>query len=138
MWDYLSEFWNAITEVGETTVEWFQNIGNAVAGAIGGMFEWLIRYVNDFFILLGWIFSILKELIVAFVLPISYIFNFLRAFTISAFSGIQDPELTYEFSGEVLSVFQAIPYWSTIGSVIGIAFLVIGGVGILKLITKIT
>ena len=82
MWGYLEQFWNAITQVGDYTIEWFRNIGNAVAGAIGGMFDWLIHYVSDVFIFLGWLFSILKELIMTFLSPVAYTFNFLKSFTI--------------------------------------------------------
>lgn len=142
MFDYLVEFWSEITEVvvsaGTYTVDWFESVGNAVAGAIGGMFAWLIHYLNDFFIFLGWVFSILKELILCFILPISYIFNFLKAFTISAFSAPQTAELGYSFSAGVLSVFDEIPYWSTVATVLGIALLVGVGVAILKVIMSIS
>lgn len=138
MWSYLDQFWNAITQVGDYTIEWFQNIGNAVAGAIGGMFDWLIHYVSDFFIFLGWIFSILKELILAFLSPVSYIFNLLKSFTISAFISPQTPPVSYTFSSEIMGVFNTIPYWSVLCSLIGIAILVILGVIILRLFLSLT
>jgi len=141
MWDYLSQFWNAITEtvvsVNTYTVEWFQNIGNAVAGAIGGMFSWLIHYLNDFFIFLGWVFSILKELISVFTLPIYYVFNFLKSFTISSFSTPILPSASYSFSPEIMSIFQSLPYWSVIISVLGITVLIVIGVAVMKALLNI-
>lgn len=138
MWEYLAQFWDAITEVGTYTIAWFQSVGNAVAGAIGGMFNWLIHYVNDFFIFLGWTFSIIKELVKTFTLPISYIFNFLKAFTISAFSSPQTPDASYTFSSGILGVFQSLPYWNVITAVLGISILIIIGIAIFKLLLKIT
>lgn len=142
MFEYLTEFWSEITEVvvsaGTYTVNWFESVGNAVAGAIGGMFAWLIHYLNDFFIFLGWVFSIIKELIVVFILPISYVFNFLKAFTISAFSAPQTAELGYSFSAGVLALFDAVPYWDTIVTVLGLAVMFFLAVTLLKLILWIT
>jgi hypothetical protein len=142
MWEYLSQFWDSITEVvldlGTFTIEWFESVGNAVAGAIGGMFNWLIHYVNDFFILMGWIFSILKELVNAFTLPISYIFNFLKSFTISAFGNPITPDVNYSFASYVISALENIPYWEYIGTILGITISVIAGVSLLKLITNIS
>lgn len=138
MWDYLSQFWDAITEVGSYTVEWFQNIGNAVAGAVGGMFDWLIHYMNDFFILMGWAFTIIRELVKTFTLPVSYVFNFLKSFTISAFSDPQIPEASYSFSSETMEIFQSLPYWNVITTVLGVSVLIIIGVAIFKLFLKIT
>lgn len=142
MWDYLSEFWDAITEtvvsVNTYTVEWFQNIGNAVAGAIGGLFAWLIHYFNDGFVFLGWIFSILKEIILVFTLPIFFIFNFLKAFTISAFSTPIVPSTIYSFSPGIMAIFETLPYWDTIGGVLGFATLIVIGVAILKILLQVS
>lgn len=142
MWDYLSQFWDAITGVivdaGSYSVEWFQNIGNAVAGAIGGMFSWLIHYFNDFFIFTGWIFSILKELVLVFTLPIFFIFNFLKAFTISAFSSPVIPGAEYYFSPGTMAVFQSIPYWNVMIGVLGMTILIVIGVAILKILLKVS
>lgn len=142
MWDYLSQFWDAITGVvvdaGIYSIEWFQNIGNAVAGAIGGMFSWLIHYFNDFFIFTGWIFSILKELILVFTLPIFFIFNFLKAFTISAFSSPITAGASYSFNPETMAVFESIPYWTTIVGVLSFAVLIVIGVAILKIILQVS
>jgi len=142
MWGYLEQFWNAISQVvieaGVYTIEWFQSIGNAVAGAIGGMFDWLIHYVNDFFIFTGWIFSIIKELVKAFILPISYVFNFLKSFTLQAFSSPKTPEATYTFSAEIQEVFETIPYWDILIMLIGVAILIIFGIAILKIFLRLT
>jgi len=142
MWDYLSQFWDAITGVivdaGSYSVEWFQSVGNAVAGAIGGMFSWLVHYFNDFFIFTGWIFSILKELILVFTLPIFFIFNFLKAFTISAFSSPITAGASYSFDPETMAVFENIPYWTTIVSVLSFTVLIVIGVAILKIILQVS
>jgi len=138
MWDYISQFWDAITGIGDYTIEWFQNIGNAVAGAIGGLFDWLFHYISDLFVFLGWIFSVLTQMIQTFTLPISYVFNFIKGFTSSAFSDPQIAGLGYSFSPAIMGVFEAIPYWSVILSVLGIGVSVIVGFGIFRLLLKVS
>ncbi|GAI38972.1 unnamed protein product, partial [marine sediment metagenome] len=60
-WGFLGEFWDAITgatiNAWEYTADWFKQIGLAVAGAIGGLFDYLIHYFSDLFVFLGWLFS---------------------------------------------------------------------------------
>lgn len=142
MWDYILQFWDSLTEVvvsaGSYSVEWFQNIGNAVAGAIGGLFDWIIHYLNDFFIFLGWIFTMITELMKTLTLPISYIFNYLKGFTTSAFSSPQATGISYTFSPEIMGVFEAIPYWDTMLIVLGIGFSITIGFSIFKLFLKIS
>jgi len=142
MWDYILQFWDALTETvvsaGVYSVEWFQNIGNAVAGAFGGLFDWIIHYVNDLFVFLGWIFTMITQLVRTFTLPISFVFNFLKSFTVSAFSSPQTADLSYSFSSEIMGVFEAIPYWNVILLVLAIGVLVIIGFSIFRLLLKIT
>ena len=142
MWGYLSQFWDAVSEVvvsgGTYTVDWFYSVGNAIAGAIGGMFDWLIHYVSDFFIFGGWIFTIIKQLILCLILPITFIFNFLKSFTLSAFANPTTPQATYSFSSQIMSVFATIPYWSVITEMVGVLMLIIVGIAVFRIITRIT
>lgn len=130
-WGYLGEFWNAITGVGEYTVEWFQNVGNAVGGALGNLFEFVNHSLSDVFVFGGWFFSALGTLLGKLWLPINYVFNFFSAFIEKAFSTPQAQEI-WSFSDEVMTVFEKIPYWNTMISVLGVCILVIVGVSILK------
>lgn len=142
MWDYILQFWDSLTEVvvsaGSYSVEWFQNIGNAVAGATGGLFDWLIHYINDFFIFIGWTFSMITDFLETFILPISYAFNFLKSFTTSAFSSPQVASASYYFSPEIKGIFDGLPYWNVVVSVLGVGILIIVGVSIFKLFLKIS
>lgn len=137
MWGFLTEFWDAITGVGEYTIEFFENIGLAVAGAIGNLFNYIIHYTNDFFIFLSWVFSALKELTLAITLPLSYIFTFLRGFIINSTQEPIIPEVSYKFTTSTMEIFETIPYWTTISITLGVGILIIGGIGILMLILKI-
>lgn len=120
MWGFLSEFWNAITQVGEYTIEWFQNIGLAVAGAIGNLFDFALHYINDGAVFFGWVGSILKEVFLTFVMPFSYLFSFLKALLATAF--VTPTNFTgYTWNSDILGIFSAIPYWDTLKVVIGIA-----------------
>ena len=69
IWGYLSEFWDNITEVVVSTlgnsitytIEFFQSVGNAVAGAIGSLFDDLIHHIYDVFLVIYWLFEHLKN-----------------------------------------------------------------------------
>lgn len=135
MFGYLSEFWNAITEVGGTTVAWFQSVGNAVAGAIGNLFYTALHYVNDTWVFLGWIFSIISQLVSLFLLPLTFVFNFLKGFVANVFA--PPVSFSYSWSTEILGVFNHIPYWTEIGVVLGACLSVIVVIGLLWLFTKL-
>lgn len=131
VWGYLSEFWNSITQVGDYTIEFFQNIGNAVAGALGNLFEFLNHSLSDVFIFAGWFFSTLGNLLSKLWLPVNFIFTFFSAFVEKAFTN-PEPQNIWVFSDEIMSVFETIPYWSTLTFVLGIGILIIVGMAILK------
>ena len=132
MWGYLSEFWNAITEVIEYPVAWFQSVGNAVAGAIGGLFEDLTHHFYDIFYIGQWFLENLGEMFEAAFTPLIWIFNFVRGFFVSASMtkeqlGIEIPEFTL-LTDNVKAVFEAIPYFNLLLTAIA------GGFGILIII----
>lgn len=124
MWGFLGEFWNAITQVGDYTIEWFQNIGLAVAGAVGNLFDFALHLINDVGVFFGWVGSILKEIVMTFVMPMTYIFTFLKSLLSSAFQSPTD-FTDYSWDAGILGVFSTIPYWNTLIVVIGIGISVI-------------
>lgn len=135
MWGYLSEFWNSIVEVGDTTVAWFQSVGNAVAGAVGSLFETTLHYLNDTWVFLGWIFSAIGQLITLFLMPLNFVFQFLKGLVLSAFGSPVDYE--YSWSAGALQLFERIPLWSTIAPVLIACVFVIALFFILRLMTKL-
>jgi hypothetical protein len=135
MWGYLGEFWNSITDVGSTTIAWFQNVGNAVAGAVGNLFESTLHYLNDTWVFIGWLFSVIAQLVSLFLLPLNFIFQFLKGFLSTAFSAPTNYSFTW--SSEVLAVFQHIPLWSTMSVVLGACLSILALVAILWLFTKL-
>lgn len=140
-WGFLGEFWNAVAaktiNAWEYTAEWFQQIGLAVAGAVGSLFDYLIHYISDFFVFLSWVFAALRELVLSITLPISYVGGFLRGFIINALKDPPDPEAAYTFSTSTMEIFATIPYWSVLSMIIGVSILVMGGIAIILLITKL-
>jgi len=134
-WGYLGEFWNAITGVGDYTIAWFQSVGNAVAGAVGNLFEFVNHSLSDVFVFGGWFFSVLGNLIGKLWLPINYIFNFFKSFAEKAFSTPVNPDI-WNFNDEIKSVFENIPYWNTITLVLGVCILIIFSVAILRQFLK--
>lgn len=132
MWGYLTEFWEAITQVGDYTIAFFESIGNAVAGAIGGLFEDLTHHIYDVFYLLRWFFENLGTMISNAFSPLTWIFNFVKGFFVSATMtaeelGIEIPTFTL-LTDNVKAFFQVIPYFNLILTAIS------GALGILVLI----
>ena len=132
MWGYLVEFWDAIIQVGDYTIEWFEQIGNAVAGAIGGLFEDLIHHIYDIFYIAEWFLDNLSQMLATAFTPLSWIFNFVRGFFVSATLtieelGIELPELSV-FTGDVQEVFENFPYMNLlltgVGGALGIFIVV--------------
>jgi len=136
VWDYFSQFWDLIVEVGSYPVEFFQNIGLAVAGAIGSFFDVIFHNINDIFVIVVWLGISLKTIFLSITSPVVYFFNVVRWFFATAFQTPQLPEASYTFSQEVLEVFNTIPNWSVISIVLGAVVLMLGGVAILKLLLK--
>lgn len=131
MWGYLTEFWDKLVAVGEYSIEWFQGVGNAVAGAIGSLFETLIHYLYDYFFLGWWFADSLASLFLILVRPLVWVFNFGRGFFSVAFKtaeelGLETGEVV-GFGDNVWAVFDAIPYMNYIflgvGGIIGLMFL---------------
>lgn len=132
MWGYLGEFWNAIIQVGDYTIAWFQGIGNAVAGAVGALFEDLIHHFYDIFYTIWWFLDALQNLFVIIFRPLIWIFNFGKGFFDTAFKtaselGLEIGELGH-FGTQVFDFFDTIPYFNYIfagvGAGLGLLFLV--------------
>ena len=142
MWGYLTEFWNAITgvvvEAGNYTADFFQSIGNAVAGAIGGAFDWFLHFGFDTYTFIRWVADSFSQLFVFLTSPLSYFYQFLKAFfvNISAPPTGIDSGLT-QYATSTLDIFQAIPYWDTLTLILGVGVLVAGAVGLVALFLKI-
>lgn len=135
-WGFLGEFWNLIVDVADYPIEFFQNIGFAVAGALGNFFDVIFHNLNDIFVFFVWIGAALKNIFLAIVSPLLYFFNVLRWFFTTAFGEIPSAELTYTFSPEVLEVFDAIPHWDLVSLVMGAIILLLAGVATLKLLLR--
>lgn len=135
-WGIFSQFWNLITGVAEYPIAFFENIGFAVAGALGTFFDTIFHNLNDIFVFFVWIGVALKTFFLAIVSPLLYFFNVLRWFFTSAFGSLPEAELTYAFSPEVLEVFSAIPHWDLLSLIMGAIILLLAGVATLKLLLR--
>jgi len=138
IWQYLSQFWDSIVAVGEYPIAYFQNIGIAVAGALGSFFDVIFHNLNDIFLFLSWSGSNLKNIFLSLLSPITYFFDILRFFFTTAFSTptAPDPTATFTFSQQVLDVFQAIPNWQIFSSILGAVIIFVVGLSGLKLLLR--
>lgn len=139
-WGYLGEFWDSVASstinAWEYTADWFQNIGNAVAGALGNLFEFINHSLSDAFVFLGWLFENLSFIFAQLLAPVKYIFEFSQSFVSQAFLPPATTTEIWNFNTSTIAVFEAIPFWSEFSVVLGIAILVIFGIAILKLFLK--
>jgi hypothetical protein len=116
MWGYLTEFWDAIVIVGDYPIAWFQSVGNAVAGAIGGLFEDLTHHFYDIFYIAQWFLENLGEMLSTAFTPLTWIFSFVRGFFSSATMslgelGIEVPAINL-ISDNVKAFFEVVPYFN--------------------------
>ena len=137
VWGYLAEFWDKLTDVGDYTIAWFQGIGNAVAGAIGSLFEDLIHHIYDVFYIFQYLIDQLQTLISILFTPLTWVFNFVKGFFISAFADPIEPTITWTFDDQYLAVFQAIPYWNILMFGIGAGLSILVLVFIFKRLSSI-
>lgn len=145
VWGYLSNFWDSVTESIATTtgsiiqypVSFFQSIGNAVAGAVGDLFDTFFHSFSDIFIFLTWSFSVFGNILAHLAFPITFIYNFFKGVFFYAFTAPSAPDIPYTFSTTTISVLQAIPYWDSFATALGVILIMICGISVLKLLTHL-
>lgn len=80
MFSFIAQFWNSITSVlvGGVTygIDFFQNIGVAVAGAIGSFFLVFLQYIYDFFVSITYVFQAFLNILPILLAPLYFIFDF--------------------------------------------------------------
>lgn len=135
MWQIISQFWNSITEASSGTIEFFQSIGNAVAGAVGSFFAEIIHLVFDFILLFRYIFEVVKHLFWIILEPLSFILNFIFVFITSLFADIEY-QPTIGFIPEVKQLLEMVPQWAIFSQVFGAAFFVLIGFACLRVLTS--
>jgi hypothetical protein len=132
IWGYLSEFWDSISDVvvgGVTySIDWFKGIGNAVAGAVGSLFDDLIHHFYDIFYAFHYLLENLGIFFTTIFKPIVYFFYLLKGFFTASFIKPEETDIAWSFGSEIMDVFLAIPYWSVFMFALG------GGVSILIII----
>jgi len=138
LWNYFAQFWQAVSDVvvgGITyTADFFRNIGNAVAGALGQFFDVIFHNLNDVLVFLGWFFHNIKEIFLFLLSPVSYFFTFLKTFISALGQTPSSPAISYAFSSDTLAVFNTIPHFDTFRVVLGAIIVFLGGIAILKLL----
>jgi hypothetical protein len=139
-WGYLTEFWNSVSSstlnAWEYTQDWFYNIGNAVAGAVGNLFDFIIHYFNDFLCFINYLAHSLAFILGQILFPIKYIFAFSSNFFSNVLSPPIEPEELTGFSTTTVSFLTSLPYWNIIMITLTIIILFVGAMGILKLFLK--
>jgi hypothetical protein len=134
VWDYLSLFWDKIVAIGDYSIQWFQNIGNAVAGALGLFFDFIFHNLNDIFVILAWLANYLKIIFTSLLAPLSYFFTFIKTFFSIALSTPASNQLAYSLPANIAEFFNAVPNFSILSSVMGYILILVIGIASLRLL----
>jgi hypothetical protein len=91
---------------------------------------------SDFIIFVGWAWQNIIIIVGKIFAPIRYIYIFLKSFISSALGTPIEPESIYAFSDEIKGVFQHIPYWNVLISVLIVGIMILMIMFILKTFLK--
>jgi hypothetical protein len=141
--DYFVSFWNSITSSTASTtsnavtygVDFFQNIGNAVAGAIGNIFLVPFHFLIDFGLALGWVFENLIKFFGYILMPFEFLITFFGVFVQSIVAGNSVPATPlFVQNSQALALVQSFPLMSTLGLVLAGLVVVAGVLTTIKVI----
>lgn len=137
VWGYITEFWNSITTaiVGGATygIDWFQSVGNAVAGAVGGLLGYLIHWFSDLFIFLGWFSQNMGVVFKFLFTPFQFVYAFLSEFTAKLFETSIDPGIDIT----ITDYLEIIPYSAQIIGILSIGLMTLVFFFLIKQLQKI-
>lgn len=135
IYNFLSQFWNTLTSVGDYTIEFFQNIGNAVAGAMGGIIEAVFGPIIDFFIVIWYLAEYIIAIFKNLLAPVIYIFNFLKSVFLNLTNSVEEVA-PFEFSDEAINLLSKVPNFPLLLSIIGGVLCFIGIFAIIKVLAS--
>jgi len=86
------------------------------------------QLASDIVVFLGWFWENTTSILNDVFLPVRFIYAFLKQFFVSAFASPTTPEVSLEFSTNVLAVFNSVPYFDVLIStaILGITILIVG------------
>lgn len=118
---YLNDFWNSITDatVGATTytIEFFQQIGNAVGGAVGSILIQLFLPIIEVMMVLAYAGQYLLFIVTKMLSIPAFIFKFL----VTYLQSITTVTVSNPWQNGVTDVLTQLPFWTTIGTVTSFA-----------------
>jgi len=133
--EYFTQLWNKITAVAEYPIDFFQNIGDAVGGAIGNFFAELIHLFTDIGIFFLYLFQIAKSIFLVILNPLIYLLTLIYTFISNLFAFDFTYEPAIEISTNAQEILNFIPYWSVLSTIIGAIFLMLIGFRIFKILS---
>ena len=133
--EYFTQLWNRITAVAEYPIDFFQNIGDAVGGAIGHFFTELIHLFTDAGVFFLFSFQIAKSIFLVILNPLIYLLNLIYTFISELFNFDFTYEPAIEISDTAMEILNFIPYWSVLSTNIGAIFLMLIGFRIFKILS---
>ena len=98
--------------------------------------NYIAHLLSDLGIFLGFLGQMIGQILGKLGLPFEYVFGFIRDFWSSATATLPTSDL-FVFDSEILSVFNSIPHWTTLTSILGAGILIITGFAIFKVFQRI-
>jgi len=131
---FLGEFWNSITSatVGAVTygTDFFQSIGNAVAGAIANIVLYPIKVIFDGALAVSYVFETLITLSGQLFASLRFLIIFLGG--ILAGFTTTPPTISGVFATSTVTFLQGIPMIGTITTVMGVGMIVVAVIATIK------
>lgn len=115
-YNLFTDFWDSIAGAATDSVAWFQSLGYAVGGALGGMLTVLFQPITDLALGLTYVFSLLSQVFLSLSVIVAFYLQIMTSFMTVATGTITEHDISFPVN--VSGFLAAIPYWSTIGTVI--------------------
>lgn len=100
----------------------------------------VLHFWNDFSVLFALLGELLKSAVSGITKPVSYAYNFAGSFVTNATGEVTattTPTIQEHFGTSTMSIFKTLPFWNTLTTILGVAILVLTGLAIIKLLTRI-
>jgi len=94
----------------------------------------ILQLISDLGWFISWFFLGIKTIFVSILAPVGFIFILLKSILGAIFITPPNPAITFTFSQDILDVFNSIPSWSVVSSVLGAIVIFIIGIATFKLL----
>jgi len=104
---------------------------------VGSIFDTFFHTFSDITYFFAWSFEMMGQILNKLSLPFSFVYHFLVNIFNYGFATSPPAQLTYSFSTSTLDVFNSVPAWTIVSTMLGVGLIIVGGLATFKLLTRI-